>query len=92
MKYTFHPEAEKEFLAAIDYYEDRELGLGSDFAIEAHSTIEHILSFPEAWPMIEGAMNGVGYQTSVFYSYSRQPGIASSWYDAFRCSHERADV
>jgi hypothetical protein len=48
VKYAFHPEAKAEFLAAIDYYEDREPGLGSDFAIEVHATIENILSFPNA--------------------------------------------
>ncbi len=53
MKYAFHPEAKAEFLAAIDSYEDRESGLGSDFAIEVHSTIENILSFPHAWPLLE---------------------------------------
>jgi toxin ParE1/3/4 len=50
MKYAFHPEAKAEFLAAIDYYEDREPSLGSDFAIEVHGTVENILSFPNAWP------------------------------------------
>ncbi len=39
MKYGFHPEAEEEFLDAIDYYEGCEPGLGYDFAIEVHSTI-----------------------------------------------------
>ena len=53
VKYAFHPEAKAEFLAAIDYYEDREPGLGSDFAIEVHATIENILSFPNAWPILE---------------------------------------
>ena len=53
MKYLFHPEAEAEFFAAIDYYESREHGLGYDFAIEVHSTIDTILSFPQAWPIIE---------------------------------------
>jgi hypothetical protein len=53
MKYAFHPEAKAEFLAATDSYEDRESGLGSDFAIEVHSTIENILSFPHAWPLLE---------------------------------------
>lgn len=52
MKYAFHPEAEAEFLAAIDHYEDREPGLGSDFALEVHSTIGHILSYPTAWPIL----------------------------------------
>jgi hypothetical protein len=39
MKYVFHPEAEVEFVAAIDYYEDCEPGLGYDFVIEVHSTL-----------------------------------------------------
>ncbi len=34
MSFVFHPEAEIEFNAAIDYYERIELGLGYDFAIE----------------------------------------------------------
>ncbi|MEN6317691.1 MAG: type II toxin-antitoxin system RelE/ParE family toxin [Syntrophaceae bacterium] len=53
MKYVFHPDAEDELVAAIDYYEDCELGLGYDFAIEVHSTIENILSYPKAWPTLE---------------------------------------
>ncbi len=52
MKYAFHPEAQAEFLAAIDYYEECEPGLGVDFAIEVRSTIAHILSFPNAWPIL----------------------------------------
>ena len=46
--YGFYPEAEAEFLDAMDYYERCEPGLGYDFAIEVHSTIENILSFPHA--------------------------------------------
>jgi hypothetical protein len=48
VKYALHPEAKAEFLAAIDYYEDREPGLGYDFAIEVHATIGNILGFPDA--------------------------------------------
>jgi hypothetical protein len=53
MKYAFHPEAKAEFFAAIDSYEDREPGLGSDFAIEVHSTIESTLNLPHAWLVLE---------------------------------------
>jgi len=53
VKYAFHPEAKAEFLAAIDFYEDREPGLGYDFAIEVHSTIENVTNFPNAWPILE---------------------------------------
>ena len=53
MKYSFHPEAESEFIGAINYYEDKEKGLGYDFALEAYSTIQRILTHPKAWTVIE---------------------------------------
>jgi hypothetical protein len=54
MKWAFHPEAEAEFHGAIDYYEECESGLGEDFAIEVHTAIQNILTYPEAWPTLEG--------------------------------------
>lgn len=53
MNYSFHPEAEIEFIEAIEYYEEKESGLGYDFAVEVYSTIERTISFPKAWPVIE---------------------------------------
>ena len=53
MRYGFHPEAEAEFVHAIDYYEGCNSGLGYDFAVEVHSTIESLLSFPNAWTILE---------------------------------------
>ena len=53
MKVSFHPEAEEEFKAAIDYYEEKEIGLGYDFAIEVHEAIKRSMAFPKAWPIIE---------------------------------------
>lgn len=38
MNYSFHPEAEIEFIEAIEYYEEKESGLGYDFAVEVYST------------------------------------------------------
>jgi hypothetical protein len=37
MNFRFHPEAETEFVAAIDWYEARSAGLGADFAAEIHA-------------------------------------------------------
>jgi hypothetical protein len=34
MKFSFHPEAEREFVEAIDYYEQHKENLGLDFAAE----------------------------------------------------------
>jgi hypothetical protein len=53
MTFSFHPEAKTEFLEAIDYYEDRERGLGYDFSIEVFATIQNIVTYPTAWPVIE---------------------------------------
>lgn len=53
MTFSFHPDAEAEFLAAIDYYEKCEPGLGLDFSIEVHSTIQNIVDYPAAWPILE---------------------------------------
>jgi hypothetical protein len=52
--FSFHPEAESEFNRAIDYYEEIEPGLGYDFAIEVYSAIQRAVSFPKAWPIIDG--------------------------------------
>ncbi|MCF6355622.1 MAG: type II toxin-antitoxin system RelE/ParE family toxin [Candidatus Polarisedimenticolaceae bacterium] len=54
MSFAFHPEAEKEFNTAIEYYEEAEPGLGYDFAIEVHSTIQRAVSFPKAWTVLDG--------------------------------------
>ena len=53
MKFSFHPEAEEEFNAAIQYYEEREVGLGYDFAVEVYGAIKRSVSFPKTWPIIE---------------------------------------
>jgi hypothetical protein len=53
MIYSFHPDAELEFLQAIDFYENKQTGLGRDFAFEIYSTVERILTHPIAWPIIE---------------------------------------
>ena len=49
MNYSFHPEAEEEFLEAIEYYENQQIGLGLDLSVEVHKTISRILSHPESW-------------------------------------------
>jgi plasmid stabilization system protein ParE len=53
MTFLFHHEAEVEFNEAIDYYEGCETGLGYDFSIEVFTSIQNIVSYPTAWPIIE---------------------------------------
>lgn len=52
MRFSFHPEAEREFNEAIEYYEHADPGLGIKFVIEINSTIQNILSYPRAWPTV----------------------------------------
>jgi plasmid stabilization system protein ParE len=59
MKFLFHPEAETEFLAAIDWYEERTAGLGADFAGEIHAAIQRAAAMPAAWPCMEGEIRRV---------------------------------
>ena len=59
MSVLFHPEAETEFLAAIDWYEERSVGLGTDFAAEIHAAIQRAITMPPAWPRIEGDIRRV---------------------------------
>jgi len=52
MTFAFHPEAEKEFLHSISYYEDCEPGLGIDFAREVQASIKNAIDYPSMWPTI----------------------------------------
>jgi len=52
MNYSFHPEAEKEFHSAIEYYEERQKGLGRDFAREVLNAIQDIITNPKTWPVV----------------------------------------
>jgi len=49
MTVKFHPNAEAEFLNAVEYYEDVQNNLGYEFASEVYGTIERVKDFPLAW-------------------------------------------
>jgi plasmid stabilization system protein ParE len=53
MSYSFHPEAEEEFIEAIAYYESCEPGLGLDFSRQVHATIRNVVDYPTLWPAVE---------------------------------------
>lgn len=54
MTFSFHPDAELEFNQAIDYYESIQEDLGNDFALEVYLTIQRVIEYPSAWPVIDG--------------------------------------
>ena len=45
MRFRFHPDAEIEFMEAIDYYERIDSGLGLDFAIDVHEAISRSYTY-----------------------------------------------
>jgi hypothetical protein len=49
LNYSFHPDAETELNEAIAYYNERQNGLGLEFAREVYLAIKNILSLPHAW-------------------------------------------
>ena len=53
MRFSFHPEADDEFINAVEYYENCDFGLGIDFSREIHAAIQNIIDYPEMWPEID---------------------------------------
>ena len=53
MKSAMHPEAREEFLAAIDYYNEAEPGLGMAFYSEVEAAIGLIENYPDLWTEID---------------------------------------
>ena len=75
MNCYFHPDAEEEFLGAIDWYEEHQENLGLDFAREVYAAIGRAMECPEAWPVLEGDVRRC--QTGRFpygVLYSQEPG------------------
>lgn len=53
MTYYFHPDAELELNASVDYYQECQDRLGAEFAYEVQKTIQRILEFPTAWQKLD---------------------------------------
>jgi hypothetical protein len=49
MRFYFHPDADAEFEAAVEYYEQCQPGLGLEFAEEIYAAIARIIEYPDAW-------------------------------------------
>jgi len=75
MTYDFHPEAEEEFLSAINYYEESHIGLGHDFAREIYLAIQSIIEHPKTWPVFDMDIRRrlIGrFPYAILYSYEGQ--------------------
>jgi hypothetical protein len=56
MTFEFHPDAEVELEEAISFYHKVEPSLGEEFSLEVRASIRNILSYPRAWPVLEGSI------------------------------------
>lgn len=54
MRIAIHPEAEQELSAAALWYEERQAGLGGDFADEFETTLHRIVCEPARWRVFQG--------------------------------------
>ena len=54
MTLTFHPLAEREFIAAAKFYETRAPGLGADFIRQIERTVANVAAHPNAGSLITG--------------------------------------
>ena len=52
MNVEFLEPAWAEFIDAVEYYNDKQEGLGFEFSEDVRTTIERIIQYPEAWPLI----------------------------------------
>jgi plasmid stabilization system protein ParE len=50
LSYRFHRAAEAEFLAAVDWYDDRDPQVAADFAKLVRDAVQLIVELPDAWP------------------------------------------
>lgn len=52
MKIVFLPPAKAELAEAVSYYNTQSEGLGYDLAAEVKKTLERVVQYPDAWPML----------------------------------------
>jgi plasmid stabilization system protein ParE len=74
----FSDEARQELLSAIDYYEDKQKGLGLRFNKVVNQTINNIVAFPKSFPVIYGNKRKATvkhYPYVVIYEYEVKDGV-----------------
>lgn len=54
LAFDFHPEAEAGLVADVDWYDEREPGVGSRFTDAVRAAIESAVEDPAAWAVLPG--------------------------------------
>jgi toxin ParE1/3/4 len=67
MNLEFLPEARGEFAAAVEFYEDKEPGLGGRFKNEIGETCSTIVAHPLLWREREGGFRRVNCPVFPYY-------------------------
>tara|TARA_R100001143_G_C3361083_1_gene135879 strand:- start:3826 stop:4116 length:291 start_codon:yes stop_codon:yes gene_type:complete len=52
MTFQYHPEAARELLSSVQYYEEKSMGLGAEFLDEIEETIAQALAHPKSGSLI----------------------------------------
>ena len=76
LAFEFHPEARAEFFAGVDWYDERETGVGAQFGVAVRGAIDAAVDSPESWaawpgwerePMVRSkGVNGFPYRVVYF--------------------------
>lgn len=67
--FDFHPEARAEFVADVDLYDAREVGVGSGSEVAVRGAIDAAVDSPESW--------------AVRHGWDRQPVVRSKGVNGF---------
>jgi hypothetical protein len=54
LAFDFHPEARAEFVADVDWYDEREEGVGLRFEVAVREAIDAAVDSPGSWAMLPG--------------------------------------
>ena len=52
--FDFHPEARAEFVADVDWYDEREVAVGERFEVAVRAAIDAAVDSPESWAVWPG--------------------------------------
>jgi hypothetical protein len=82
MRYSFHPEAKTELSFAVNYYENRKLLLGRQFAAEVSLAIQRIVAHPTMWTFIRPGVRRCllhRFPFGIIYHIDEENSPHSSW-------------
>lgn len=72
MTLELHPEARKEYLASIEWYQNQVEGLGAEFSQEIEKSLDRILADPERYRLADKILRVIKvprFPYSIFYRW-----------------------